>query len=531
MAQNNLISRDDSAAGYMPLSGTSCGKRDYRSSARVHEGAGRTSLHLLEIHSFAFMDRMRRKYGPDLSLGTIPHSEWEEIASCGFSLVWLMGVWMRSAASRRCALQDEGLRSAYDEALPGWSEADVAGSPYAVGSYRMDPYLGTDEDLLRAKTIINELGMGLILDFVPNHLAVDHPWTESLPDCFVRGSRDDMQRDPALFFLTGGGHVLAHGRDPHFPPWSDTVQVDFFSSRAREALAGELGRVAEYADGVRCDMAMLAINEVFAGAWGKYAQGQPALKTEFWEETISSVRKVRPGFVFIAEAYWGLEQRLRGLGFDYTYDKTLYDFMLHTSLPELKQYVRIDERMQRQCLRFTENHDEPRAASAFGRERSRAAAAMTATLPGLHLFYEGQMEGCAVRMPIQLSRRSEEQEDPDMMRFYKTLLAFSAEEPLATGAFRPLDARPAWEGNRSSESLLAWLWHSGEKLKLVCVNYSGHTAQGRLRISPELVSGQPFAFRDALTGEIYIRSLDEVITMGLFVELGPWGAHLLDLLT
>ncbi|MDI9525418.1 MAG: alpha-amylase family glycosyl hydrolase [Pseudomonadota bacterium] len=528
--QNDSIDRDDPTAGSKPLSGTAGRGRDHGPSLCVHEWTGRASLHLLEVNSFAFMDRMRRKYGPDLTLGTVPRSEWEEIASRGFSLVWLMGVWMRSNASRRCALTHEGLRRAYGEALPGWSEADVAGSPYAVGSYCIDPYLGTDEDLLRAKTVINELGMGLILDFVPNHLAVDHPWTESMPDCFVQGSREDMESNPELFFLTERGHVLAHGRDPHFPPWSDTAQVNLFSARAREALAGELRRIAEYADGLRCDMAMLAINEVFAGTWGKYVQNQPPLKTEFWEEIISPVRAMHPGFVFIAEAYWGLEQRLRDLGFDYSYDKTLYDLILHTSLPELKLYVRIEERVQRQCLRFIENHDEPRAVSAFGKERSLAAAAMTATLPGLHLFHEGQMEGCAVRTPVQLSRRLEEPGDPDMVRFYEILLAFSSEEPLATGAFRPLDARPAWEGNRSSESLLAWLWHGGERLKLVCVNYSSHTAQGRLRIPPELLTGQPLAFRDALTGEIYIRTLEEVNTVGLFVELGPWMAHLLDLL-
>lgn len=529
--RSDSIDRHDFTAGSAPLPGSGSGERGRGSPVRAHDRAGRSSLHLLEMHSFAFMHRMRRKYGPGLTLGSVPRSEWEEIASRGFSLVWLMGVWVRSVASRRCALQDEGLRSAYDEALPGWSEADVAGSPYAVSSYRIDPYLGSDQDLVRAKTVINELGMGLVLDFVPNHLAVDHPWTESLPDCFVRGSREDMRRDPALFFLTGQGHVLAHGRDPHFPPWSDTVQVDFFSPRAREALAGELRRVAEYADGVRCDMAMLAISEVFAGTWGKYAQNPPLPQTEFWEEAIPAVRAVRPGFIFIAEAYWGLEQRLRDLGFDYTYDKTLYDLMLHASLRELKQYVRIDERVQRQCLRFIENHDEPRAASAFGRERSRAAAAMMATLPGLHLFHEGQMEGCAIRMPVQLARRAEEHCEPEMVRFYETLLAFSSEEPLATGTFKPLDVRTAWEGNKSSGSLLAWMWHGGKRLKLVCVNYSGATAQGRLRIPPELVFGHPLAFRDALTEEIYIRSLDEVTTVGLYVELDPWGAHLLDLLT
>lgn len=487
--------------------------------------------HLFEMNAVVFMHRMKRKYGPGLTIGDVPGHEWEEIASRGFSFLWLMGIWERSAVSRKCALEDEGLKKAYAEALPGWEQGDVAGSPYAVRSYRIDPYLGGDEDMRKVRRALHKVGMRVILDFVPNHLAMDHPWTMSMPECFIQGDESDMEHDPALFFLTDEGKILAHGRDPYFPPWSDTVQINIFSPGARNALMKEIRRLAGYADGIRCDMAMLVLNETFARTWERHLHGQPLPETEFWEEAIAGVKVARPEFVFIAEAYWGLEGKLQGLGFDYTYDKKLYELLLQASPSEVKRHVHGSESFQARCLRFIENHDEARAVSAFGRERSCAAAAVMATVPGLHLFHEGQNEGSTIRTPVQLVRKAEEASDSELVKFYDILLAFSSEEPVATGTWKPLDVRPAWEGNRSSGSLLAWLWYGGGKLKIVCVNYSDATAQGRLRIPPELIFGLPLAFRDALTSETYIRPFQEVTTEGLYVELGPWKAHLLDLLT
>ena len=486
--------------------------------------------HLLEINAWAFMHRMRRRYGTGLSIGSVPAREWERIASCGFSYLWLMGVWERSEASKSRALMNEGLRKAYTEALPDWSPEDVAGSPYAVYSYRVDPHLGDEADLVQARNMIHEAGMGLILDFVPNHLAMDHPWTVSMPECFIRGDREAIRREPSLFFPAEGGTILAHGRDPYFPPWNDTVQINIFSDRARAALFEELRRIAEYADGVRCDMAMLVLNDTFARTWERHLGGQPVPEAEFWDEAIAGVKSAKPEFMFIAEAYWGLEGKLQDLGFDYTYDKVLYDLMLHAAPGEVRRHLQGSESIQRRCLRFIENHDEQRAVSAFGRERACAAAAVMATVPGMHLFHDGQIEGSRLHAPVQLARTSEEPVDQGMVRFYDVLLGYSSEEPLSTGTWKPLDVRPAWEGNGSSDNLLAWLWFDGETIKLVCINYSDTGSQGRIRIPPELIVGQPPVFRDALTKEVYIRSLDEVTGEGLYIELGPWKTHLLDLL-
>ena len=485
---------------------------------------------LIEINAFAFMDRMRKRHGSQITLGTVPAGVWEDLAAQGFGLVWLMGVWERSPGLRACALAEEPLRQAYDTALPGWTDDDVLGSPYAVFSYTPDPRLGDEGDLLRLRETLNSLGMGLVLDFVPNHLAFDHPWTSSHPEWFIGGTDESLREDPALFFRTDGGSVLAHGKDPFFPPWSDTVQLNYFSPEARSALVSELGRIAGLCDGVRCDMAMLVLNDVFAEHWGRHLAGSPRPGTEFWADAIREVKRENRSFTFIAEAYWDLEYRLQLLGFDFTYDKKLYDLMLNASCQEVKGHLSGDESFGGKCARFIENHDERRAAVAFGRERSLAAAVIMATTPGLHLFHDGQMDGETVRLPVQLGRKIEEQGDPQVREFYGRLLSFASGVPLGTGTWKLLDVGQAWDGNFSCDNLLSWVWHDRASLKLVCVNFSGLTCQGRLRIPPDLIQAGPMTFRDVATDEIYVRTTEEILSGGLFVELPPWRCHLLDLL-
>lgn len=485
---------------------------------------------LLEVNASLFMARMRRKYGPQTTLGTLPGSEWENLAAKGFALLWLMGVWERSPGSRECALGEEGLQQGYDAALPGWTENDVNGSPYAVHSYRLDKSLGSEQDLPGLKKSLNELGVGLILDFVPNHTARDHPWIQSSPEMFIQGTPEDLAQDPSLFFETGSGKIIAHGKDPYFPAWRDTAQINYFSSAAATALVGELKRIAQFADGVRCDMAMLVLNEIFGKTWCRYIQGHVQPEREFWADAIREVKENFPSFLFMAEAYWGLEYRLQQLGFDYTYDKRLYDLMLNASARETRSHLLGDMSYQKKCVRFIENHDEPRAAAAFGKDRSCAAAVIMATVPGLHLFHEGQLEGNTIRVPVQLCRKEEEPSDPDLQIFYERLLAFTSGDPLGTGIWTPLDVRPACDGNWNCENLMAWIWHDKNLLKLVCVNYSGSVSQGRLLIPHKNIQAGPLTFRDVLTEEIYVRTTDEIIGAGLFVELGPWKSHLLDLL-
>jgi hypothetical protein len=123
----------------------------------------------------------------------------------------------------------------------------------------------------------------------------------------VQGTAENVRANPHLFFSRPGATLyLAHGKDPYFPPWTDTVQINYASREAREALIEELLRIAKLADGVRCDMAMLVLNQVFQKNWGPFIQKDAFPKEEFWATAIPKVKKQNQKFLFLAEVYWGL---------------------------------------------------------------------------------------------------------------------------------------------------------------------------------------------------------------------------------
>jgi len=486
---------------------------------------------LIEINALQFLKRLAFKYRKPFSLAGLPRAEWDSLRKSGFDLVWLMGVWTRSPGARQCALTNLELRRAYDTALPGWKEYDVLGSPYAIFSYTADPQLGKERDLEKLGSALQAAGLRLILDFVPNHLALDHPWTRSHPEYFVHARPEDLDLHPESFFKTPQGHVFAHGKDPYFPAWSDTVQVNFFSRPWREAASEILLRIAEVADGVRCDMAMLGLNHVFEKNWGRFLKeaGPPASPVdgprEFWAEVIAKVKQKHPDFIFIAEAYWDLEPELQRLGFDFTYDKKLYDLLVAGAVPGIQGHLQAEHSFQERLVRFIENHDEPRAAQCFGREKSFAAATVAATLPGLRFFYDGQLEGAKVRAPIQLARSREESGDPLAKRFYELLLEFADDEILHCGHWRLLQVSDAHPQNPSHQNLLAWAWQLKREVRLVAVNYSPQAAQGRVRFPLDWKIGPSMTLRDGSTGETYTRQGRELRERGLFVDLSGWRSH------
>lgn len=485
--------------------------------------------HLYELNAFAFVSGLRKDVCPrssSLPLSKVPREYWQKIRGRGADLVWLMGVWKRSPKAKEAALNYPALRHAYNEALPGWEEKDVTGSPYAVYSYTPDPYLGSEEDFRKLKQTLNRLGLGLILDFVPNHLALDHPWTRTNPDRFLRGTEESFRFHPDWFFKTEGGIYLAHGRDPYFPPWSDTVQVNFFSLDGREALIQELLKVAGLCDGVRCDMAMLGLNHVFEYVWGEFLRGVVRPQREFWEEAIGAVRKQYPGFVFIAEAYWDLEWKLQQTGFDFTYDKRLYDRLLHSNAEDVRGHLRAEMAYQKKSVRFIENHDERRATVAFGPEKSKAAAVVAATVPGMRFFHDGQFEGKSIHLPIQLGREAEEKVDEQALAFYKHLICYTGEELLHQGEWVLIDPLPVEEGNGSHRDILSWLWHDEKRMGLVAVNYSAAQARARLPLPKRWHLKRGLVFRDEMTGRTYPYSASEISSRGIFVDLAPWQVHL-----
>ena len=121
---------------------------------------------------------------------------------------------------------------------------DVIGSPYCVRDYVVDERFGGPDALAAAREQLAHRGLALILDYVPNHMAPDHPWVTARPQCLLAGSDEELALHPEAFIRTAGG-VVANARDPYFPPWPDVVQLNAFSLALREAVLETLIAVGD----------------------------------------------------------------------------------------------------------------------------------------------------------------------------------------------------------------------------------------------------------------------------------------------
>lgn len=479
---------------------------------------------LYEIHTAVWLSDLSARYGRAVTLADVPDDGWASIAELGVDAVWLMGVWERSPAGVALALANDELLAEFRHVLPDLTEHDVLGSAYCIRSYLIDARFGGTAGLASARAQLARHGLRLVVDYVPNHVAPDHPWTELQPDCFVQGDAADLERDPTAF-IQRSEHVLARGRDPCFSPWPDVVQLNAFSPVMRAATAATLLEIAQQADGVRCDMAMLMINRIFAQTWGERVGSPP--EAEFWPFVIGEVRRAVPDCCFIAEAYWDLEWELQQQGFDYCYDKRLYDRLVHEGAEAVRGHLSGDSNYQRKLLRFIENHDEPRSAATFAPEQLSAGAVVALTLPGARLLYEGQLEGRRVRPPVFLARHSDEPVDAKLLDRYRRLLAALTASGCHKGDWSLRDTT-GWSDNASHEQLLTWSWDgdgAGPRA-LAVVNYAASPAQGIVHLSWHDLDGNAWLFRDLLAGVDYQHDGAMLEAEGLYVELPAWSAHL-----
>ncbi len=482
-----------------------------------------------EINAWVWLDRLSREEDRKVTLGDVPQAEIERMAGYGFDALWLMGVWSRSPAARRIAREHPGLQAEYLRALPDFAADDVVGSPYSIFEYRTDVALGGDDGLAAFRERLHRLGLGLILDFVPNHLAIDHPWVRAHPERFVQGSFEKLSQQPWNYFLYDDGRmqrVFAHGRDPCFAGWTDTVQLDYRRSETREAMIGTLLSVGELCDGVRCDMAMLELSDVFSRTWEGEFEPPGA---EFWIEAVRRVKDRYPGFLMLAEAYWDLEYRLQELGFDYVYDKRLYDRLAAGDVSLAHAHLRADMAYQRRLARFMENHDEMRAAALFGSQRSLALALLTLALPGLRLVHEGQTEGCRIKLPVQLGRRLEEAPDHGVEAFYRRLLEALRHPVFHEGEWTLIEPDQAWSGNPSHTGFIAYSWRLGEERRLIAVNLSPF--QGQCFVPLDLPSRDAWLFCDHLSEARYEREGADIASRGLYLDIAGYGCCLFSMIS
>jgi glycosidase len=482
--------------------------------------------HLYEINTWAWLEELSAKHGRPITLRNVPAAEWDELAQLGFDLVWLMGVWQRSPLGRRFFQTDASSFQAFDQALPGWKLSQIVGSPYSVRKYQPDRRVGSWAGLDYARKQLRARGIGLILDFVTNHTALDHPWVSAQPEYFIHGGQSDFRKDPSAFFLqeTDGEPLLfAHGRDPYFPPWRDALQLDYFQPAARAALIAELQQIASHCDGVRCDMAMLVLNAVFARTWSSLLDTRQPPPHEFWSEAIAALP---PEFIWLAEVYWNCEAPIQSLGFQFTYDKGLYDALRDGDVADIQARLATNVASQSRAARFLENHDEARAAAVFGSAKLEALATLIATLPGVRFYHHGQLDGRKIHLPIPLAIAAPEKADAATRAFYEHILKLSNDPVFHSGQWKLFQVSSA--GDETCQNLVAYQWLSNEARKIVVVNLAGAASQGRVQILDGISSALQYTFLDQLHDAPYVRAGGEIAASGLYIRLDSFRAHLFD---
>ncbi|MDD1753232.1 MAG: hypothetical protein LUQ38_09120 [Methanotrichaceae archaeon] len=479
---------------------------------------------IYEINSWVWLSELSHIYNRPVSLAKVPSEEWDALGNLEVDAVWLMGVWERSPAGIRIAMTNEVLLADFRGALPDFAEKDIVGSPYCVRRYVVDKQLGGPKGLAVARHQLAERGMRLILDFVPNHVAPDHPWASEHPEYFIHGTDEDLKTNPNAF-LKVDNHVIACGKDPYFLAWPDVLQLNAFNPGLRQAVAETIEEIASQCDGMRCDMAMLVMNSIFERTWGERAGAKPG--QEYWSELIAKVKQRFPETIFIAEAYWDLEWELMQQGFDYCYDKRLYD-RLEKDAISVRQHLMADLSYQEKLVRFIENHDEPRAAAVFSPEKEMAAAVVATTLPGAKLIHEGQLEGRKVKLPVFLGRRPQELIDDELRAFYDRLLQATQTESIRKGDWR-LCEQSGWPDNQTHQNLLAWCWRKNESFCLIVINLSSVRSQGLIKLPWNELNSRNWHLKDTLSAQEFERDGDEMLHPGLYVDLEGWKIHFFEI--
>ncbi|MBM3162606.1 MAG: alpha-amylase [Chlorobi bacterium] len=376
---------------------------------------------IYEINTRVWLRNLTEKYGKTVTLGTVPEEEFRFFTECGFDYVWLMGVWQPSLYSKAIATAHPCLRTQFLQHLGSVAPGDIASSPYSIPCYRVNSELGGEKELKIFREQLRDSGIRLMLDFVPNHLALDNEWLPAHPEYFIPVSCDEQCHNPESCFEYAEGKYLAYGKDPYFPAWTDTLQLNYANPGTHEMMTGNLLAISAQCDAVRCDVAMLVLKNVFNTTWSNLSG---TMTEEFWTKAIGTVRERYPEFLFLAESYWNREWELQQLGFDFTYDKPFYDYITHVpaNIEKLMGHMQAQWHYQKHLCRFLENHDEPRVASKTGLNTSVAALVLL-TSPGMHLVHQDQIDGYKKKIPVQLLRQAEEKENPELAELYRRLFA------------------------------------------------------------------------------------------------------------
>ena len=427
---------------------------------------------LYEVYARAALTARARALGRAATLDDVPDADLDRLAALGFDWVWLLGVWQTGAAGATVSRSSRTGGANSSRRCPTCAEEDIRGSPFAIAGYTVHERLRRRRGAgAAARRACASAGLRLMLDFVPNHTALDHPWVDEHPEYYVHGSEDDLAREPqqlsrAWRHGTGRARCWPTAATRTSPAGPTRCSSTTATAGLREAMIGELAR---HRRAVR--RRALRHGDAAAARRLRADLGRSPRRTPFWPDGDRGASgRGHPDFVFMAEVYWDLEWALQQQGFDYTYDKRLYDRLRDGTRGPVRDHLRADRTFQDRSARFLENHDEPRAAATFPPEVHAAAAVVTFLSPGPALLPRGAVrgpQGAHLDPPRPPAREPVDRGAAGLLR------AAAGGPAAARGArrrWRLLDAAAAWDGNDSWDGFIAFAWGDAGQRLLVAVN-------------------------------------------------------------
>jgi glycosidase len=411
------------------------------------------SLVLLAKNAFVWLDQLTKKYGRPISrLDMIPDEELDDLARWGFSGLWLIGLWERSAASKRV------------KQLRG--NPDAVASAYSLFDYQIAGDLGGEESYQRLRDRAWRRGVRLASDMVPNHMGIDSRWVIEHPDWFIsleyspfpsytfNGPNLSWDNRVGIYledhyynntdaavvfkrvdFWSGQERYIYHGNDGTSMPWNDTAQLDYLKPEVREAVIQTILQVARKFPVIRFDAAMTLAKKHYQRLWFPEPgtggaipsraehgltreQFDAAIPIEFWREVVDRVAQEVPDTLLLAEAFWLMEGYfVRTLGMHRVYNSAFMNMLRDEKNAEyrlvMKNTLEFDPEILKRYVNFMNNPDERTAVDQFGKsDKYFGVCVLMATLPGLPMFGHGQVEGYTEKYGMEY-RRAYWDEQPD----------------------------------------------------------------------------------------------------------------------
>ena len=472
-----------------------------------------TGEQLLEISIRPYLYALSNKYGrPIKSIREIPDIEFNDWQSMGFNWIWLYGVWEIGEYVRQYDLEDQILLNRYNENLPNWTREDVIGYPLCIYSYDINPEVGTLEDLIWFREQLKKRGMLLMLDYVPNHTAIDAPEMREHPEFYIRTTETNHEKYDLSRFMPNG---IAYGAGKFMPPMRFNAQLNLFRYDCRDHQINKLLQISELCDGVRVHLAQYQINSQFDLYWDKELGDCRAPPDEFWKVAIDRVRAKNPKFIMMGESYgYENQEKLLECGFNYIYEKELLDKLLYGDVHSFKSLIFQNHFITNRMVHFVENHDEPRILSRFHYDVKIACAASAAllTLPGIRLINFHQWLGYLPQIDVNLRRANDSHANKDIMLFYTRLFKVLDTDMIRYGQWEPLVVH-------DSDSVLAWKWVFGNQHLLVTINFKNDWSGGRVICEDAPIDMREIPVHELIYNTTYIRDPQEMRDTGLVLYL------------